>query len=547
MSKLVNRDGGDRNLASEEDRRPVAGISSGSPRLANGIRRSRGRAVRLGFLVGAFAIALVCGAWGSSSSSFARTSKGTVLTMGESSPPADLTPATGGDIERSDLFAYEGIFNWSFSGKAVPGLATSWKYLPSKPANEVFEFTLRHDARFADGTPVTAQAVRTYLEYVAKHAPGGDFYLGVPAWVHTSGKWTVILRVKTPNPLIPYALSNFNPGPGHVASPRCVAHPSRLTSGDCGAGPYMLDNKATVTGSKYIWVKNPYYYNKAKQPWSKIVVLVIPTPSSMLEAMKTGEVDLAQGDVSTARAAKADGFKVLAAPTYNAGLFLNQKGTDDPLANLQVRQAMNYAINRPLLASTFGGIPTDEVRTDGGYDPAFARYYSYNLAKAKSLMAAAGYSQGFTLDTISYGPYGTQGTPLVQAEASQLAAIGIKLNITPQATEGAWGTAYGLHPSVYQAPFGVDFTPVYYGILMAGKASGWTDPTIDHLEQESLVAPPATAYKYWQKISARVVTQAYELMTLTTPGYYFVNTKVVKNVQATPKRIIWDPPSWSPA
>lgn len=57
--------------------------------------------------------------------------------------------------------AYAGITHLNPDGTVAPALATSWSYVGT--GNETFEFTLRHDARFSDGTPVTASAVKACI------------------------------------------------------------------------------------------------------------------------------------------------------------------------------------------------------------------------------------------------------------------------------------------------------------------------------------------------------------------------------------------------
>ena len=70
----------------------------------------------------------------------------------------------------------------------------------------------------------------------------------------------------------------------------------------------MIDPSATVLDSKYTFIPNPYYFDKSQQHWSKIVDLVIGTPSSLLQALQTGEVEAMFGDSTTDGPAKRDGF-----------------------------------------------------------------------------------------------------------------------------------------------------------------------------------------------------------------------------------------------
>jgi peptide/nickel transport system substrate-binding protein len=500
--------------------------------------------------------ALLCSACSGNGSTGSKAAAKPVLTVGEVTPPSALNPTTSIDgLEIVQEFAYEGLTTWvspktpGLAGVAAPGLATSWRYLKSSPPNTKFEFTLRHNARFADGTPVTAQAVETWFNYLAKSPLSANWasYFGVLKSVQTVGKWTVVIQLKSPSPNVPYGLTNINLGFGTPASPKCVAHPSKLNSGDCGAGPYMVDSAQTTTGSKYTFVPNPYYYDKSAQHWSKVVLLVVPTESSLLQALRTGEIQLAQADASTAAAAKAAGMATPGAADINAGLFLNLK-RPTPLRSLLVRQAMNYAVNRKALAAAFGGNPESEVVTNDGYYPKDANYYPYDPAKAKALLAKAGYKNGVTIpDVVTYGPMGDQGTPQIDAVARQLAQVGIKLQIVSAPTNAAWASDFAKAPPANQNEYSIDHVTVYYQLTMGG-ANGWNDSTINGLFNKALIEPPGSnaARADYQAIMARTVTQAYYLPTLLTKIYLMYNPQKVANVQVSPALNWWSPWAWTP-
>jgi peptide/nickel transport system substrate-binding protein len=456
-----------------------------------------------------------------------------VLTVGIDQPPQSLNPAL--DDTGTNLIVHalsdETLIHINANGTYSPGLATSWKYLGS--GNTTFEFTLRSDARFSDGSPVTAQAVKVWLNYF-DHANGpfvSDF--GPITSITTSGKWTVILHLGAANPDVPYFLSEALFNWGFVESPEAVAHPATLGTTTDGAGPYELVSSQTVAGSVYTFKPNPYYYDPSGIKWSKVVVKVISDPATMLSAAESGQLDVAQGDVSTASAAKAAGFNVLSAPDGTVHiLFLDRAGTLDPaLGNVEVRQALNMAINRAEITTALVGkygTPTSEDITTDGFSSQYQNYYSYNPTKAKAMLTAAGYPNGFTFNVFEQNDLGTIGIPVMQAVAQQLAAIGVTMNLTtiepsqvvPDLTGGqyaAWAVAGEAFPtwSTYSAyfapttfinPFKVaDPTlgaVISQGATAANPSQDWINAS--HLVQEQGLFLPVFGYDTIFYVSKKV-------------------------------------------
>jgi peptide/nickel transport system substrate-binding protein len=454
-----------------------------------------------------------------------------VLTVGVSNFPPSASPSQtdGGDNPAYAAFVFHSspTYGLSFNGdRFQPDLATSWR----TRGNQTVTFTLRRDARFADGTLVTAHVVKnwfTYFQHNPKLVNGAAAQLNLTgATVTAIGKWTVRFHLAAPNPNLLLEFSNLYWG--FVYAQKCISHPALVTNTNCGAGPYEVDFSQTIPGSKLVYVPNPYYYAPSQQVWSKIIELYLPQPSSMLEALRSGEIQIAAGDPSTAAAARKSGFAVDTISTYNNGLFLNQSA-NPALKSLQVRQAMNYAVDRKTLATAFGSKPVDEVLTRDGYDPnpKYANYYPYDPAKAKALLAAAGYPNGFSMDVLAYGPDGAFGTPVIEALANQEAAVGIHFNVTPAATGAAWGAALqNGFPAGTQGPFGAGPTYNYVNIFMKGTL-GWEDPLIDRLQAETTTATPRTQIRLYRGIIDRTVTQAYFLPLMEAYSYWYYNPRKI--------------------
>lgn len=460
--------------------------------------------------------------------------KGKVLTIGSSeglgTSPESLDPALHccGTLDVLAL-AYEPIIYANANGSFGPGLATSWHYLRARKGgqpNTRFEFTLRQNAKFSDGTPVTARAVKAWLDYYPTAKGPALGLLNIPVQsIKTVGKWTVLITLKQPVSNMPSELSDGVTSYGSVAGPVGLAHPTSLSTESDGAGPYVLDAKASVPTSEYTFVPNKYYYDKAAIYWSKVVVRVIPSATSRLAALRTGQiqVDESQTDTSTAAEAAADGFRTLAVPSGYYGLhFMDLGGTIvKALADVRVRQAISYAINRKAMVNAFFAgyaTPTSELPMWDGFDPSYQNYYSYNPAKAKTLLAAAGYPHGFNL-TITTATSVPAALSLAQATASYLEAVGINVTIDDQPSSLTSGTF-----PIWSCD-GCDSTSTatfYVTYLKPGgliNQHGWSNPALASLYNKAETS--AKPKPEWRKIMQLQVTQAYAAPVAIVDNLFF--------------------------
>jgi peptide/nickel transport system substrate-binding protein len=480
-----------------------------------------------------------------------------VLRIGVARDPANLDPAVGLQSVVFDL-AYESLIDWSdVDGSLRPGLAVSWRFLPAPArsglANKRFELTLRRNVRFSDGTPLMAQAVKTWLEYFpTKQGPHSG--LMTIKSIETIGRWTVRITTSIPTPTLPFLLARTLQW-GMVASPKVVtSSPSLLGTRTFGAGPYVVLPSESSTGDHYTFVPNKFYYNKAAIKYSKIVVKVITNPSSMLQALQAGQLDAAVGNPTTADAAAAAGFRVDRGGGSQALIAFADLGGDifKPLADVRVRRAMNYALDRKAITSASvgkWGTPTSQMANLEAYLPKYVNYYPYNPAKARALLAAAGYRSGFKVkvqDARFYGPTG------VEAAAKFLDEVGVELDIAPGATAAEWSKAYRSKtvPLIWSSnEFTNAISNNYLEFLKSGytgyslQQHTWRDPVLDNLRFKGLRA--AKPQLYWNKMIQRIVEQAYMIPLFHTNALLYVSKRVKGGLG--PKGSWPFVPAWSPA
>ncbi|MEU6261086.1 ABC transporter substrate-binding protein [Streptomyces sp. NPDC047043] len=332
-------------------------------------------------------------------------------------------------------------------GEVAPWLATSWKYTDSK----TLVLKLRDDVDFTDGTHFTAETVKANLDYGKTVNPknqGDSAYLDSIKSVVVSGKYEVRIQLSQANPDLPWSFSRWA---GWMVSTKALAHPKTLASTPVGSGPYILDAKATTNQQTYVFVKNPDYWAADKvERFDKLTVRIMTDTTAMVNAARAGKVDyLTLSDPSVGVAGMKKGYG--GAVSILGLVFQDLKGRiSKPLKDVRVRQALNYAVNRKQLLDAVqqgagvvnGSVPYSS--DSDGYSSALDSHYTYDPAKAKALLKAAGYPNGFTVKAV----INAQFARMEQALAAQLAKVGVKVELSSHSSDifqqtmsGKWAMA----------------------------------------------------------------------------------------------------------
>jgi peptide/nickel transport system substrate-binding protein len=447
------------------------------------------------------------------------------LNVIEPAGPGSLDPVLiNGALAWYVDLAYSPLIQTAPGGALTPGLATHWKYVGA--GNTEFELTLRDGVTFSDGTKLTAKGVKAHLDYVKGAGGPQSGILATMTSVTTTGN-VVDITFSEPNPDLPAYFAST--GLGTIISTDGLAHPKNLGTETAGAGPYMLDSSATVADDHYVYVPNPHYWDKANVHWKKVTIKVIPNTTSVLNALKSGQADLAPGDFTTATAASAAKLTVNFVPNVFSGLnLLDREGTLVPaLGDVRVRQAINYAIDRDaIVKALYGkyGTATTQTTQDVGFQKDLDNYYAYDPKKAKALLTAAGYPNGFTLAVVST-PYASADT-LVQAIASQLAKVGITIQAVSITDPNEWVAKMSsrAYPAAWigfgSQPIAVEGTGLFgpNGLFNAFHS---TDPQLTSDLAKLAVADQADKKALSEAIETRIVKLAWYAPVLWAPlGYY---------------------------
>jgi peptide/nickel transport system substrate-binding protein len=448
----------------------------------------------IGIMAAAVAMMVAgCAGTGSSHSGSTSASAGGTLSLGlpASDIPANFNPALALNLFN---LAYAPLIHINDNGSFGPALAQSFGYVGS--GDKTFQLTLRQDAKFSDGTPVTAQAVTQWLTYYAHH---GLFDTQIPiASIETPSPYKVVINLKQPTPGsdIEWNLAQTN-GWGYIASPAAVAHPAELSNGTYGAGPYEYDPSQSQTGSEYTFVANPYYYDKSAVHFTKVVVKEISNSSTMIQALSSGQIDIGVGDYTARAAAAGAGLGVVTGQDdWVALAFLRVPGS--PWASMLVRQAVNYAIDRQTLTQAMiggQGFATSTWLPADGFLKSAVNQYPYDPAKSRQLLRQAGYPNGVTLTVVDSPGQLANGTPddgLVQAVAQQLQQVGVTLKITTVPASQMISVAFSGKYEGFLGDFGINnyatYIPIFITSPLLGEL-GADDATVLRLSQQYMAAP----------------------------------------------------------
>jgi peptide/nickel transport system substrate-binding protein len=466
-------------------------------------------------------LAIFAGATGASAAPAGESAVGDQLVIAQTFLPSVHDP--GLVYSPTIDLSYDTLVYQNAAGKLVPGLAASWKYVGK--ARRTFVLTLRKGVRFSDGSRLTAEVVRDSLLY-SQTAKGSWARLANFDSVKVLGPLTVQVHLAGPNPLLPKLLAQYY----LIGVPICRAFlndPEKLKTGTCGTGPYMLDTADTIPGDHYTLKPNPYYRNKGALHYRRIVSRVIANPTSIIQAMRTGQVDIGSGESSTVGVARDAGLKVYTAPSSFTGIQLQDvNGTLlKPLGDLRVRQALNHAVDRAAITRAVfptPGLfratqqPFPPVSEFWNTDPKYMNRYPYDPARARQLLAQAGYPNGFEIEIVS--------TPLVdldtlaQAIGSYWEKVGVKMKLKSNALPQDYGRDLnsGKYPGYAilwgsGAPAMID----WYALFAPNASSGrWatfkpSDARLNSLARRALRSPEAEAAKLWQQVGQRLIDLAW--------------------------------------
>jgi len=284
-----------------------------------------------------------------------------------------------------------------------PGLAEKWEQAADDKKTWIFH--LRKGVKFHDGMDFTADAVIWNLERIfnkdsAQFEPGAVGIMRsrvqiLATWKKlddtTVAMTTTVVASYFPW-MVPYIL---------IANPASWEKAGKdwgkaAAMGPAGTGPFKITG--VVPRQSVTLARNDAYWDAAKKAKvDKIILMPIPEANTRLAALRSGQVDWIEVPPPDGiPSLKQAGF-VLSTGSYPHvwPWFYNIAAKDSPFADVRVRQALNYCIDRGAIVALLNGTAEPSVGWLKSSDPAFgnpANRYTFDPAKGKQLLAEAGYT-----------------------------------------------------------------------------------------------------------------------------------------------------------
>jgi peptide/nickel transport system substrate-binding protein len=311
----------------------------------------------------------------------------------------------------------ETLVGLSKDGPVPTKLATSWDIARDGKA---ITFHLRKEVKFHDGTDFNAEAVKWNLEQILKSRPE----LKIVTSIDVLDKYTVKLNLSEYDNSLLYHLTWYD---GLMVSPASVQgrDAAFISTHVVGTGPFELASFTRDTSA--VFKKFKGYWQKGKPYLDGLEYIPVKDSNTAQNAFLSGQTQAwSYVHPRYIQDMKTQGYKVNSVPGTSINAFGDSANPGSPFAKKQVREAIECAIDKQAIVDTFGGgtweAPEQPVSSRLlGYVPNF-KGRTYNPAKARQLLAEAGYPQG--LKTIAYYKpvYDPQVMVAIQAN---LKAVGI--------------------------------------------------------------------------------------------------------------------------
>jgi peptide/nickel transport system substrate-binding protein len=394
---------------------------------------------------------------------------------------------------------WAGLTKRTPSGEVKGDLAKTWKV---NKTGTTWTFNLTPGAKFSDGSPLDAKAVKAVFTYALnkKTISQRKSEINMIGSI-TTAKNSITFDLTKPNALFSEGVSDIR-----LIKTSEVASFNKKPS---TSGPFMVSSFNPNVSLKI--VQNPKYFG-SKSKLKGITFVKTADPTAAVTSLRSGDIDfmyeLPLADASPLL--KDKNLKIVKAPVSSIPVAWEYDLTSAPFNDIRVRQALAYAMDRASLlkgayygfgsVSTFNTVVADKNKWQCGAAAGLTQY-SYNPEKAKQLFADAGVT-GFTWWGVSGAlPEFAAMGEILQAD---LKKIGIDMKIENNEV-GTWAAKFYPQGKTYPGLlvpnyFSLQYEPAYsmYFLKSGGFESNWNNTAYDALYDKAIATvDPKVRAKIW--------------------------------------------------
>src|SRR3989441_9672110 len=458
---------------------------------------------------------------------------GTLVMLVQPEPPTLAAYlSTSGPIGQVATKVYEGLLEYDFNLKPIPGLAESWKVSAD---GKTITFKLQKGVRFHDGKPLTSSDVKfSVLEVLRKVHPRGAITFRDVSDIDTPDEHTVIFKLQNPAPYLMMALSGYESPvvPKHLFEGTDVKT-SKYANAPVGTGPFKFVE--WQRGQYMRFDRNPDYWKKGRPYLDRIVARFIADSATRTAALEKGEAQAAGfaaipwSDVKTLGTLPQMETTTRGYEMSSPIVQLDFNTRKAPFDNLKIRQAVSYTVSRKAVIENvwfgWGKPATGPISSNfapvGFYTSAVHNYNVPNgLEIANKLLDEAGFKRGaggIRFEIVhDETPYGEEWQRYGEYVQQVLAEIGIKATLRYEDvptwlkrlyTDYDFQLSSNWIPGLAHPVIGVHrlyhSKQIRQGTVFVNE-TGWSSPKADELmDQATVEVNPrkrAALYKELQKI-----------------------------------------------
>lgn len=447
---------------------------------------------------------------------------------------------------------YENLFKfYSNDGAPEPCLADTYEFSDD---NLTLTVNLKQNVTFASGNPMTSSDVAFSINRCKNLQGNPSFICDTIESIETPDDYTVVFHLTQPDSAFLSKLTysslavldsevvKANGGTDAEDASSTDTAQAYLNTTSAGSGMYVMTSY--IPDQEVVLEKNPNYWGEATNV-DKYIIQIQPDSNTQMMTLSTGDIDVAMNmtDDTMAELEGQENIQIINGATKTVGFVMMNMNEEygGPVSNPLVQQAIRKALNYENFQTICGEGSTTpysliQVGFMGSKGERSADYT--NIEEAQALLAEAGYADGFDIDltVCDLDMEGILLTDLAQLVKSDLAQIGINVNIVSQPWAAGYGDAYrdgtlGFTVMYWATDYNdpnvqIEFLPG----KTVGVRAGWTedmDPELAALYDEALNATDNDArIAVLEQIQDAMYEDGPFIFVVQAPAHIAYNTRL---------------------